>query len=131
MGVALYGDVHEISIKAGGNQGLTVNAGKVHANRLYWIFGSITGTKPGINLLGLHIPLNPDPYTNLAMATVNTTVFMKFMGTLGSNGLATASFTVPANLPLPSGFTFHHSYVVYDASGRFHMASNAVPLRLR
>jgi len=35
------------------------------------------------------------------------------------------------NLPLPPGFTFHHAYVVYDASGRFYMASNAVPLRLK
>ena len=47
-----------------------------------------------------------------------------------ANGLATASFNVPANLPVPSGLTFHHAYVVYDATGKFHMASNAVPLRL-
>ena len=43
----------------------------------------------------------------------------------------TASFNVPANLPVGSGFTFHHAYVVYDASGKFYMASNAVPLTLR
>jgi hypothetical protein len=58
-------------------------------------------------------------------------VFTKFKGTLDANGLATASFNVPANLPLSSGFTFDHAYVVYDASGRFYMASNAVPLTLR
>jgi hypothetical protein len=131
MGVAMYGDVHEVSIRTGGTQSLTVNAGKAHANRLYWIFGSVTGTSPGVNLLGVHIPLNPDLYSNVAMANVNTTVFTKFRGSLDANGLATASFVVPANLPLPAGFTFHHAYVVYDASGRLYMASNAVPLRLR
>jgi hypothetical protein len=131
MGVALYADVHEFSIKVGGTQGLSINAGKAHANRSYWIFGSVTGTRPGVNLLGVHIPLNPDLYTNVAMANVNTTVFTKFRGTLDANGLATASFVVPPNLPLPTGFTFHHAYVVYDASGKFYMASNAVPLRLR
>jgi hypothetical protein len=131
MGVALYGDVHAISIKTGGKQKLTVNAGKAHANRLYWIFGSITGTKPGVNLLGVHIPLNPDLYTNVAMASVNTTAFTKFRGTLDANGLATASFVVPANLSVPAGFAFHHAYVVYDASGRFYMAGNAVPLTMR
>ena len=131
MGVALYGDVHAIPITTGGTQKLTVNAGKRHANRLYWIFGSMTGTNPGVNLLGVHIPLNPDPYTDVAIATVNTTVFTNFRGTLDSNGLATGSFNVPATLPLPAGFTFHHAYVVYDASGKFYMASNAVPLRLK
>jgi hypothetical protein len=131
MGVALYGDVHEVRIATGGTQKFTVNAGKAHANRLYWIFGSITGTQPGVNLLGVHIPLNPDLYTNVAMAAVNTNVFTKFRGALDAKGLATALFRVPANLPLPWGFTFHHAYVVYDASGKFYMASNAVPLRLR
>jgi hypothetical protein len=130
MGVSLYGDLHGISIKTGGTQTLAVNAGKAHANRRYWIFGSMTGTKPGVNLLGVHIPLNPDLYTNVAMASVNTTAFTKFRGTLDANGLASAMFIVPANLPLPTGFTFHHAYVVYDASGRFFMASNAVPVRL-
>jgi hypothetical protein len=131
MGVALYGNVHAIPINAGGTQKLTVNAGKTHANRLYWIFGSITGTKPGVNLLGVHIPLNPDLYTDVAMAAVNTKEFTNFRAKLDTNGTATSSFNVPANLPVASGFTFHHAYVVYDASGKFYMASNAVPLRLK
>jgi hypothetical protein len=130
MGVALYGDVHEISIKAGGTQKLTVNAGKAHAGRSYWIFGSVTGTTPGLSLLGVHIPLNPDLYTNIAMAHVNTTAFTRFRGTLDANGLAAPSFVVPANLPLPVGFTFYHAYVVYDASGKFYLSSNPVPLTL-
>jgi hypothetical protein len=129
MGVALYGDGHEISIKAGGTQRLTVHAGKAHANRSYWIFGSETGTRPGIDLLGVHIPLNPDLYTIIAMGAVNGREFTNFRGTLDANGLATASVNIPANLAF--GFTFHHAYVVYDASGKIHMASNAVPVRLK
>ena len=132
MGVTLYGDVHEISKVTGGTQTLTVNAGKAHANRLYWIFGSVTGTSPGINLLGVHIPLNPDPYTDIALVSVNTSVFTNFQGTLDANGLATALFNVPGNLSIPSsGLTLHHAYVVYNTSGTFHMASNPVPITLR
>ncbi len=131
MGVALYGDVHEIPINAGGTQNLTVNASKAHANRLYWIFGSITGTTPGVNLLGVHIPLNPDLYTDIALGSVNTTVWTNFRGTLDSNGLAAASFNVPANLAIPPNLTIHHAYVVYDASGRVYMASNAVPVQFK
>ena len=54
--------MHAIPIKAGGSQKFTVNAGKANANKSYWIFGSATGTK-GFNLLGVHIPLDPDLYT--------------------------------------------------------------------
>ena len=53
-GVALHGDVHEISIQTGGTQTLTVNAGKAHANRSYWIFGSESGANPGVDVLGVH-----------------------------------------------------------------------------
>ena len=58
--------------RTGGTQRLTVNAGKAHKNLRYWVFGSVTGTTPGVNLLGVHIPLNPDPYTDVPMANVNT-----------------------------------------------------------
>ncbi len=121
--------MHEIPIATGCTQKLTVNAGRAHANRLYWIFGSFR-TKPGITLLGVDIPLNPDAYTDLVIGAVNSTVFTKFRGTLDANGLATASLNFPTGLP-PIPFTVHHAYVVYDASGRFYMASNAVPLRLK
>ncbi len=33
----------------------------------------------------------------------------------------------PSNL---QGFTLYHAYLVYDTSGRIHMASNPVPLKL-
>ena len=131
MGVSFHADRYELSLKQAGTQNLWLDAGKVHANRSYAIFGSVTGTRPGITLLGVHIPLNPDLYTIIAMGAVNGKEFTKFRGTLDANGLATASFNVPANLPLPSGFRFYHAYVVYDASGKIYMASNAVPLTLR
>ena len=91
----------------------------------------MTGTSPGVNLLGVHIPLNPDVYTDIAMGVVNTPVFTKFKGTLDPNGRATASFNLPPNLAIPWGLTIHHAYVVYDASGQVYMASNAVPVRLK
>ena len=131
MGVAFYADHYELSLKQAGTQNLWLDAGAVHANRSYAIFGSVTGTTPGLDLLGIHIPLNVDPYTDITIASAVPPIFVKFRGTLDSKGEATASFNVPANLPVLSGFTFHHAYVVYDASGTFYMASNAVPLRLR
>ena len=89
----------------------------------------VTGTT-GFNLIGVHITLDPDLYTDFAMGLVNTAGFTRFTGTLDANGLATASLNVPTGLP-PIPFTVYHAYVVFDNTGRFHMASNAVPLRLR
>ncbi len=129
--LTLYGDVHQLPIATGGTQKLTLNAGLAHANRLYWIFGSVTGTTPGINLLGVHIPLQVDAYTNFTIANPNSAVLRNSRSSLNANGTATASFHVPANLLVTSGFTFHHAYVVYDAAGTMYMASNAVPLTLK
>lgn len=131
MGVAMWADTHLLALKQAGTQTLTLNAGKVHASRLYWVFGSITGTSPGSQLLGVHVPLNFDPYTEFTIGNANTPLLKSTRGQLDANGGATASFNVPANAPAVAGFTLHHAYVVYDANGAFYMASNAVPLRLR
>ena len=103
MGVALYADTHEIAITTGGTQNLTVNAGKAHANRLYW--------QADASCVRLLNPRSPHSTSPLLIPSPTQLVF-------------------PANLLLPVGLTFHHAYVVYDARVKY-MASNAVPLRLR
>ena len=130
MGVALRADLHRLSLRRAGTQNLTLNAGAIHANRSYWIFGSVTGTWPGITLGGVPIPLNPDVYTDVTLTAANTLLLSKFKGTLDANGAATASFNVPSGLPPLGSVTLHHAFIVYDAQGRFYLASNAVPLGL-
>jgi hypothetical protein len=135
MGVALYGDVHEISLSTGGTQKLTVNAGKAHANRSYWILGSVTGTTPGVTLgsaIGVvHIGLNPDIWTNYTIALANSPTLGNTKATLDASGTAQASFNIPkVNLPSAIGVVFYHAYVVYDSQNNFYMASNPVPLKL-
>jgi len=125
-----WADTHRLSLKSGGTQKLTLSAGSTHARRLYWVVGSVSGWTPGVDLLGLHIPLNPDPYTDFTIATTNSTVLTLFRGTLNSSGGAKASFNLPTKLPPLADFTLYHAYVVHDNQGLFHMASNAVPLRL-
>ncbi|MEE9127890.1 MAG: hypothetical protein V3U11_12190, partial [Planctomycetota bacterium] len=131
----LYGDVHQISLSAGGTQKLTVNAGPAHAGRSYWIFGSVTGTTPGVTLgsaIGaLHIPLNPDIWTDYTIALANTPTLNNTKATLDKSGTAQASFNVPkVNLPSAIGLVFHHAYLVYDANSNLYMASNPVPMKL-
>ena len=79
-----------------------------------------------MRLLGLQIPLNPDPYTSLS-ASGGPPVFHTFQGRLDASGGATASLVLPALAT--ASFTLHHAFVVFDTTG-LHMASNAVPLRV-
>ena len=129
--LAFYADRYVLSLNQGGTQKFTLNAGTAHAGRLYWIFGSATGTSPGVTLNGVHIPLNPDHYTDLTIGLpwLNPP-FQAFRGSLDSAGNASAAFALPWWLPSLPDCTLYHAYVVYDAQGTWHMASNAVPLRL-
>lgn len=121
-----------ISIANGGTQTLTLNSGTGLGNKLYWIFGSMSGTTPGINLLGVNIPLNPDAYTDIAIGAVNSTVFTNFKRTLSATGTATASLIIPAKQPIPAGFRLYHAYVVYDGTtGQFFTASNPVSVEFK
>ncbi len=120
-----------ISIVNGGTQTFTLNAGIANANRRYRIFGWMTGTTPGVNLLGVHIPLNPDPYTNLLLGTGNSKEFTNFKGTLSATGTATASLNIPKGLQIPTGFKLYHGYVVYDTVGKIFTASNPVSVQFQ
>ena len=116
----------------GGTQTLTLNAGTDLKNKSYWIFGSMTGTMPGVVLTGIHIPLRPDVYTDIAITAANGKEFKDFRRTLSATGTATASLNVPANLPIPVGFKLYHSYIVYDATtGQIFTSSNPVSVEFK
>ena len=125
-------DVSEISLVAGGQQVMTLNAGDLNANSIYWVFGSITGTTPGLNFgPGLNLPLNFDPYFNLTLTQPGLSNFGMFRGTLDACGKATATLTVPAGLdPTLAGAVFNHAYVAAEVFGITDFTSNAITLTL-
>jgi hypothetical protein len=123
--LSLRTDRHEVSALAGGTQNMALEAGAAHANRSYWIFGSVTGTKPGVRLAGIDIPLIPDFYTDFLMVNPNAPNFVGFRGTLSATGSATAAIQIPA--AVSGAFTLHHAFIVYTG-GSIHMASNASTL---
>ncbi len=132
---ALVADTWTVSIGTGGTQKLFLDAGATHAARLYWVFGSVTGTTPGITLASaigaVHISLNPDIWTDYTIALPNTATLANTKATLDASGTAQAAFNIPkVNLPSGIGLVFHHAYLVYDQNNNFYMASNAVPLKL-
>ncbi|MHC4853698.1 MAG: Kelch repeat-containing protein [Planctomycetota bacterium] len=132
----LTGSPATISIATGGTHTFSLDAGTTNASRLYWIFGSVTGTTPGVTLASavgsVTIPLIPDFYTTITIAQPNTAFLVKTKGALDGFGRAQASLLVPKiNDQNAIGVTFNHAYLVYDTpQNNFYMASNPATLTL-
>lgn len=65
------------------------------AGKLYWLLANWTGTSPGVDVSGIHIPLNvPDPVftASINLGQLNQPPFTGFQGTLDAQGRATATF---------------------------------------
>ncbi|MHC4852240.1 MAG: Kelch repeat-containing protein [Planctomycetota bacterium] len=128
--LSLTADKSSVSI-TGGEQKFTLDAGTQHGGRNYWVFGSVTGTSPGINLGGMHFPLNPDFYTDITIAMPNTTILVDTQGKLDPTGKAQAALKVPTVTDTNAiGVVLNHAYLVYDVQSNFHMVSNPVSLML-
>ncbi len=112
-----------------------MDAGTTQASRLYWIFGSVTGTSPGVTLASpagsVNIPLNPDFYTDITIGLANSAILTKTRGVLDASGKGSASLNVPKITNSSAiGVKFYHAYLVYDAKNNLYLASNPVELML-
>lgn len=126
---ALWSDVDTLSIAAGGSQALSLDAGANMAGAIYVMVGSLSGTAPGVSLGSVHVPLNPDSYTEFSLSG-DPTFFAGFVGALDANGRANALWQLPAGLPLPA-LQLHHAFVALDSQGAILSASNAAVVRLQ
>jgi len=133
--VTLTADVLELSLAAGGTQHLALSAGPQPAFNLYFVVGTASGTAPGVATFAGTLPINPDPFTDFALAHLNTLPYGSNFGVLPPSGDGQITFTVPNGTdPALAGLTLHHAAVVLDMTGPFgpvpSLVSNPVPLAL-
>jgi hypothetical protein len=129
-GRTLIASPRTISLEDGGDHKMGVDVGAAHAGDLYWIFGSLSGTSPG--LAGPPaVPLNPDAYMQYTVDNPNDLI-SNSIGFLDGAGQAEASWDLPAGDLGPSfqGQVIHHACVVFDGSLTPLAATNAVELTL-
>lgn len=123
-----------VSIATGGTQLMELDAGDTYGGLPYLLLGSISGTTPGHPIDTFTLPLNVDSYLLFTLENANTPPLGSSFGTLGPNGTAGASFTIPQGLSASlAGTTAHHAYVVIELLPTLlHVvfASNAVPVTL-
>ncbi len=131
-GKSLCASPQSISVSSGGEYELNFNGGFEHSNAPYFIFGSASGTKPGLPLPGgMTLPLVPDNYF---LATQNSTVeeARRFSGEIGHEGVARASISFrPQLTPVLAGVTLHHALIVGNQLEDAIFVSNPVRLELR
>lgn len=125
---SLTGDNHTITETAGGTVNFTLDAGPGNKNRDYLLFGSVTGTSPGVPLPGgmAILPLNWDIFTNMVISYANLPIFSNFMGQLNSSGRAFASL----NLGPVSGATGLVMDFAYALANPWDVASNTFSVEI-
>jgi len=113
-GKSFTADMGAISAATGGSVNLSLFAGAANANRKFLVFGSISGTSPGIPTPGGgSLPLKWDVFTNFVLANTNGAYFKNFLGKLDGSGNGVAIFDLIS--PLPSimvGLSFFFAYPV-------------------
>jgi len=133
--LSLATDSHAFSLAKANTQTLNLDAGAVNKGRSYWVFGSYSGTTPGVTLASaigaVTIPLNYDRWTDITIGLANSAVLVNTKGTFDASGKAKAMIKGgPVKVPSAIGLVLYHAYLVYDQSNNFYMASNPVTLRL-
>ncbi|MEW6072550.1 MAG: hypothetical protein AB1726_08160 [Planctomycetota bacterium] len=119
-----------LSAATGGTADFALAAGPTHANRLYLLLGSLTGTGPGTPLPGTSavLPLNWDFFTDASLQGSYGPPFAGFLGVLDANGAAAATFALPALPPAADYLSIHFAYLLPAVPPR--LVSNAVAVRI-
>lgn len=129
---SLSGVPEQLSIVTGGMQRLKLNACTDLAGSTYVMLGTTSGTLPGFELLGHHVPLNPSgAWWGLTSSLgAGSHIFFQ-VGVLGGGARASVAVFLPPGLLSAAftGVTVHHAYGVL-AGGQLSFVSNAAPLQL-
>ena len=121
---ALWSDAYTVSESNGADTNFFLDAGVANASRGYILLGSISGTEPGLPLPGNQatLPLNWDVFMSFVLNNLNSSWFFDFMGTLDSEGRATAHLDLG---PL-SGITGLKFCFAYLLQSPYDFVSNAL-----
>lgn len=115
----------------GGTQSFAMDAGAANAGKLYFVAGSISGIRPGFDILGAHIPLNNDVWFSLSTMAANSATYPNSWGLLDGNGRATSAFVFPSGFPGFLGTTFHHACAVIETTGPLSIPHVSAPVAVR
>ncbi|MEW6743238.1 MAG: sialidase family protein [Planctomycetota bacterium] len=111
-----YTDTGTISVATGGTAQFDVNMGPNLGSNDYWIFGSVSGTTPGLTFSnGVNLPLNWDAFLYYTIILANTPALQNTQGILDTTGSAVAYLNTGGPLdPSFAGITLWFAALVYN-----------------
>lgn len=127
---SLVADVSSFEVTKGGTQRMTIDAGSMHAGRIYFVIGSLSGSTPGIPLGSYTVPLVPDVWFSFSVANANTGYLQNTIGVLDSSGRGSATLALPPMAAAMRGATFTHAAVLMDGT-QFNYVTNATGFSAR
>ena len=99
------------------DQTFTIHTDSSKAGWTYVVAGSASGSSPGFDYAGVHVPLNIDPITNLMLMNPNVPPFIETLGTLDAQGSASIAVLMPPSAPFLSGLSLHFVGAVISPLG--------------
>jgi hypothetical protein len=91
-----------------------LDAGLASGGRPYVLLGTLAGQFPGLQIDGLHVPLNPDGLFWFGLTNPGSGLYSNSHGVLDAQGRADASMHLPGGLGFLLGHTLTHAYAVLD-----------------
>jgi C1A family cysteine protease len=120
----LYADGYEVSGTTGGSIDFTLDPGAANAGRPYLLIAGMSGRTPGLDVAGLHLPLNPDWFSDYILGHLSAPVLQGFWGVLDPQGRAVVDFDLAG--PEIAPFAGETMTFVFVVAGPLTFASNAV-----
>jgi hypothetical protein len=118
---------NRIPDSTGASIGMELIAGSANAGRTYLMLAGVTGTEPGFTLPGGEVlPLNWDPFTDVALGLLNSPLFSHFLGSLDAEGKGLATLNAPAN----TGYPGVSLYFAYCLGNPFNYTSNGAAVEI-
>ena len=99
------------------HQTFTLHTDSSKAGWTYVVVGTASGSSPGFDYAGVHVPLNIDPITNLMLTNLNVPPFVGTVGTLDAQGSASIAILLPPSAPSLAGAELHFVGAVISPTG--------------
>ena len=125
----LWADAYDLSVANGCAVDFQLDAGATYAGRNYLMLASLEGSSPGMNINGVHIPLNWDWVSDYIYNNLSKPVFQDFWSTLDAQGQAVADFDL-ASAPGLAPYVGQTLTFAFAVTGPVDFASNAISVEV-
>ena len=124
-------DTNKLPARTGGIVNFTLDAGSANAYRIYIMFGTSSGTSPGLILpSGKILPINWDCFSEYILMNINTPPFYNFVGLLDLAGTAQAQMDTTMMGPVSPGCIGKKLNFAFVTSCHWDFVSNPVEIEI-